>query len=93
MSNNAQGFWDINNLNDYIVKINGSAITQQQAINYPAVDSNYTIEVDDNNINVLILHNTTATTLTMAASGVDYSAIGEPIEYIGGRPPHRPTKD
>lgn len=92
MSNNAQGFWGINDLaNDTIVKINGVALaTPMTAADYCALDSSYTIVKDADSNDVLILTSTTATTLTMAASGVDYQVIGDPIEYIGGHPPTRP---
>ena len=92
MSTNAQGFWSIKDLaNDYIGKINGVALpSPMKSADYCALDSNYSIVKDDNSNDVLILISTTPTTLTMAASGVDYVAIGEPIEYIGGHPVERP---
>lgn len=92
MSNNAQGFWNIGKLDDLIVKINGTALSIPTKPNdYTQIDTNYIIVEDDNGNDVLILQSTTATTLTMASAGVEYSAIGEPCEYFIGQKPRRPN--
>ena len=92
MSTNAQGFWTINSLvTDYISKINGVALTTPtKVIDYRLVDSNYIVVKDDNEDDVLIVTSIEPIELTMAASGVDYPAIGEPIEYFIGQKPRRP---
>lgn len=79
-------FWDIQNLTDTVLKVNGVSISPTRlAQDMKYYDTAYSVVPDDTGVHVLTYTGSSAPTLDFEG----YKSVG--VEFTGGRP-ERPSK-